>query len=138
MMQPVNMNKVDARALRGFGLTVGAALGLVFGLLLPWLWGGAYPLWPWIAGGALALTGGLKPVWLSPLHRGWMRLALALGWLNTRLILGLVFYGCMTPVGLILRLAGKDSLARRFDPKADSYRVATTPRPNQAHFERPF
>lgn len=138
MTQSVNTNKADARALRGFGLMIGAALGLVFGLLLPWLWGGAYPLWPWLVGGGLALTGGLKPVWLNPLHRGWMRLALALGWLNTRLILGLVFYGCMTPVGLILRLVGKDPLARRFDPKADSYRVATTLRPNQAHFERPF
>lgn len=138
MMQSVNTNKMDARTLRNFGLMIGAALGLVFGLLLPWLWDGTYPLWPWLVGGSLALTGWLKPAWLNLPHRGWMRLALALGWLNTRLILGLVFYGCMTPLGLILRLVGKNPLARRFDPKADSYRVVVTPRPNQAHFERPF
>jgi hypothetical protein len=130
--------KMDAGVLRRFGLTVGAALAVVFGLLLPWLWAGAYPLWPWLAGSGLALLGWLKPAWLTPIYRSWMRLALALGWLNTRLILSLVFYGFMTPVALILRWTGKDPLHRRFDPGADSYRVAATPRPDTTHFERPF
>ncbi len=138
MTQSVNMIEVDARTLRRFGLTVGAMLGFIFGLLLPWLWGSVYPLWPWLAGGGLALTGALKPACLSKLYRGWMQFALALGWLNTRLILGLVFYGFITPMGLMLRLTGKDPLAKRFDPKINSYRVPATPRPNQAHFERPF
>ncbi len=128
----------DARELRRFGLTVGAAFIPIFGLLLPWLWNGPYPLWPWLAGGGLAATGWLKPALLGPVHRLWMWLALALGWVNTRLLLGLVFYGMMAPAGWVLRLLGKDPLARRFDPKADSYRVAATQRPDHSHFERPF
>lgn len=138
MTQSVNTIKVDVRTLQRFGLTVGAMLGFIFGLFLPWLRDSVYPLWPWLAGGVLALTGALKPAWLAQLYRGWMRLALALGWLNTRLILGFLFYGFITPIGLMLCLAVKDPLARRFDPKANSYRVSATPRSNQTHFERPF
>ncbi|MCP5158023.1 MAG: sxtJ [Gammaproteobacteria bacterium] len=138
MTPAMNKSAADIGVLRRFGLTVGAGLSMLFGVLLPWLWDGAYPFWPWLAAGVLVLTGGLKPSWLRPLHRGWMRLALALGWLNTRLLLGVVFYGFMTPLGLILRWAGKDPLTRRFDSKADSYRVAAMPHPDHAHFMRPF
>jgi hypothetical protein len=53
----------------------------------------------------------------------------ALGWVNTRIILGVVFYGLLTPMGLAMRILGKDPLHRQFDPNSDSYRVVRLPRP---------
>ena len=131
-------SEADSRTLRQFGLALGTGLAVMLGLLLPWLWGSAMPLWPWLAGGSLAALGQWRPLWLRSAYRSWMPLALALGWLNTRLLLGLVFYGLLTPMGLALRCLGRDPLRRRFEPLADSYRVAATPRPDRRHFERPF
>jgi hypothetical protein len=138
MKQSVEVTTAGARELRQFGLTVGPAIGIMFGLLLPWLWSGRYPLWPWLIACGLAATGLFKPALLGLPYRVWMRLAAALGWLNTRILLGLVFYVIMVPFGLIMRLAGKDPLAQRFDRNAVSYRVAAKRRPNHSHFERPF
>jgi hypothetical protein len=104
---------------RKFGLLFGA-VGAVLGSYL--LWRGN-PLWPWAfaAGGAFALTGVVAPGLLRPLYRLWMKLAFALAWINTRVLLGLFFYLVMTPVGLVLRAMGKDLLDERIDRRAPSY-----------------
>jgi hypothetical protein len=66
-----------------------------------------------------------------------MALGAVLGWVNTRVILGLIFFGLITPMGLAFRLAGRDPMQRAFDPKATTYRVPRTPRPG-AHMLRQF
>lgn len=50
-----------------------------------------------------------------------MKFAHALGWVNTRILLFLFFYLVITPVAVVTRLIGKDLLAQRIDPDADSY-----------------
>ena len=50
-----------------------------------------------------------------------MKFAFVLGWINTRLILGIFFYLILTPVGLIMRLFGRDPLHRKLDRKATTY-----------------
>ena len=125
------------RTLRGFGLLAGALTGLVFGLALPLILDRPLPAWPWFLGGGLALAGLARPNLLGPVYRGWMALGAALGWINTRLLLGLVFYGLVLPIGLLLRLLGKDPLARGFSTNLTSYRVPSR-KPDRRHFERPF
>ena len=86
-------------------------------------------LWPWFGGGgAFFLVTGLfmEPV-LRPVHAGWMKFAYVLGWINTRLLLGIFFYLVLTPVALVLRLAGKDLLQQRLDRSAQSYWVKREP-----------
>ena len=80
-----------------------------------------WPLWPlpapnlyWLAGaGAFALAGLAWPRVLSPLNAVWMKIGHALGWINTRLILGLVFFLLVTPTGFVARLLGYDPLKLR-------------------------
>lgn len=60
-----------------------------------------------IGGGFLGL---LRPSLLRPVFVGWMMLAFPIGWLVSHLLLGLLFFGVFTPVGLLLRTLGKDSL----------------------------
>lgn len=138
MMESSTRVKTTEAELRRFSLVVGFAFGVIFGLLLPWLWSGRYPVWPWLVAGTLVAAGLWRPVWLGPAYRIWMRLAMALNWLNTRILLALVFYGIMTPLGLTLRLLDKDPLTRRFGRDALSYRVTPTSRPDHSHFEKPF
>ncbi len=80
-------------------------------------------VWPWFLGGAGAFAlGGLiaRPL-LRPVFIGWMKFAFVLGWVNTRIILGLFFYGILTPVGLIMRTFGRDPLTRAITRGPGSY-----------------
>ena len=76
---------------------------------------------------------------LKPVYIGWMTFAFALGWVNTRLFLGLFFYLILTPMGLLVRLLGKDLLDERIDRKASSYWKKRDPAPpDPSRFERMF
>ncbi len=114
--------ELDARGLRQFALTTGALVAALFGLILPWLFGLTFPLWPWPLAAILMLWGLAAPRSLRPVHRGWMRLGLLMNRVTTPLILSLVFFVVFVPAGLILRLAGKDPMKRRPRPDAESYR----------------
>jgi hypothetical protein len=90
-----------------------------------------------MTGVALVILGLLWPRALSVVHRAWMAVGHALGWVNTRILLGIVFYGIVTPMGLVMRLAGRDPMRRGFDAMASSYRVPRAPRPS-GHLTRQF
>lgn len=123
--------------LRKFGFVFAGGLVLFFGLLLPWLFEKPWPVWPWIGAGLFAGTGLLLPGLLRPVYYLWMKLGHALGWINTRIILGLVFFVMFAPVALVLRVFGKDPLKRRLDDEAGSYRVQSEKLPRE-RMERPF
>lgn len=73
-----------------------------------------------LAAGFLVLAVG-APFVLKPVYTLWMKLGLVLGWLNTRILLGLVFFLIFTPVGLLLRIFGRDLLDRSWDKYAPTY-----------------
>ena len=52
-----------------------------------------------------------------------------LGWINARIILSLVFYGIVTPMGVLMRRLSHDPMQRRFNPQATTYRVPKAARP---------
>jgi len=79
--------------------------------------------WGWpLAGAAFFLVTGLfvQPV-LRPIYILWMRFAAILGWLNTRILLGVFYYMIVTPTGWVMRLLGKDLLDLRIDRAAKTY-----------------
>ena len=89
-------------------------------------------------GVALMLTGLLLPPVARRFHTLWMRFAVLLGWVNSRILLGLMFYGVFTPYRLVGRLVGRDPLTRR-GARRDTYwlpRKVTRQTPEQ--FERTF
>ena len=97
--------------------------------------------WPWFAGasGFFLVTGVLARPILRPVYILWMRFAAVLAWFNTRLLLGVFFYGILTPVGFIVRLLGKDPLTRRIDRSASTYWIKREPVPFDAkRYERLF
>jgi len=128
--------ELDRKGLREFGLVTGGILVALFGLLIPWLLGRAFPLWPWIVMAVLAVWSLAAPLSLRHVYRLWMRFGLVLSRITTPLILGIVFYLLLTPMGLLRRLFGSDPMARKFDG-SDSYRVSSRQAPRK-NLERPF
>lgn len=113
---------LDRRGLRDFGLMTGGLFAGIFGVLLPWKFGWQWPIWPWLLLVVLGGMGLLAPQRLEPVYRLWMRLGLGIGAVVSRIILGIVFFCVVTPLGLLMRATGKDPMRRQFDPAAASYR----------------
>ena len=132
-----DIQELDKAGLRKFGITTGVIVCLLFGLLLPWLFSHGLPLWPWIVALILWLWAALLPTTLRPVYKGWMRVGMVLGFINTRIILFILFYLIFLPVGLVMKLFGNDPMARRLQKQQDSYRVIGRER-NNTHFERPY
>lgn len=129
--------ELDAKGLREFGLTTGAIVVGLFGLFFPWVLERPWPFWPWIVGGVLAAWALAAPATLRGVYRGWMRLGLLLGKVTTPIVMGAIFFVIVTPAALVIRLAGRDLLGRRFDPDATTYRVASE-RPAADSLKNPF
>ena len=136
METTVNTNP-DKQELRKFGLVFAGMFILIFGLLLPWIWDKSSPMWPWIVAAVFVAAALLVPMALGPVYRLWMKIGHVLGWINTRIILGVMFFLMFAPVALLLRLLGKDMLKQRLDTSATTYRIASEQLPRD-RMERPY
>ena len=127
---------ITPKQLRSFGCIVGGIFALMG--LWPMLWHGQ-PLRGWAAvlAGLLLLPAAVYPQSLRWPYKGWMAIGHALAWVNTRIILGLIFYGLFTPMGLVMRWWGRDQLCLRHDRQAATYRMHRQPRPS-SHMRRQF
>ena len=137
-MQTTTANTTpDKQELRKFGLIFAGMFMLIFGLLLPWIWDKPTPMWPWIVAAVFITTALIVPGALGPVYRIWMKIGEVLGWINTRIILGLVFFVIFAPVALLFKLLGKDMLRQRLDASATSYRITSEQLPRD-RMEKPY
>ena len=128
--------QVDTKELRRFGLIVGGIF-LIIGLW-PVIFRGESPrIWAASLGGTLVGLGLVFPVSLKHVHRVWMKIGHVLGAINTKIILGIIYYGLITPMGMAMRLMGKDSMHRLLVQDATSYRVVRAARP-RCHMRNQF
>ncbi len=122
--------------MRHFGLLMAAVVVGLFGGLLPWLFSADWPWWPWLLGGAFALSAVVRPQWLAPVYTLWLRFGRIMAVVNSFIILGLIFYGLITPIGLVMRVLRIDPLHR--PPQyPESFRSVSRARPPQ-QMEKPF
>lgn len=128
----------EAREARAFGRGVGGVLVLM-GAYLAWQ-SRAGTLAPGLvaAGALLAGLAGLAPRVLVRPAALWLRLAHGLGWLSTRLALGLLFFLVITPIGLVRRLGGADPLDRRGSPRETYWRPYPPRQRDPRYYERLF
>jgi Saxitoxin biosynthesis operon protein SxtJ len=131
---------VDFNSLRRFAWLVATVLAVVFGALLPWLRGRSvpqWPWWPWIAASVTFLWGWLHPRSLRGPFSLWMLVAKGFARINNRVILAIVFFGLLWPLGATLRILGRNPLARGFKEKTPSYRLKSQPR-SRDHMEKSY
>ena len=102
---------------------------------------------PWVIGFvAAALVVGLgliRPRWLAPLFTLWMIAVFPIAWLVSHVLLAIIYYGLITPLGLLFRLLGRDVLDRRWpasqdNSSEDSYWRDKPSAGNSTHYLRQF
>jgi hypothetical protein len=136
-MNNVEIPVLNTNGLRRFGLTFGVIIGVFFGLLIPWLFRLNFPHWPWIVLLAFTLWSLVAPDSISIFYTFWMRFGLVLNAITSRIILGIVFYFVIMPIGLVMRLRGHDPMNRKFDRELDSYRIESDSK-DKLRMEKPF
>jgi hypothetical protein len=136
----------DDRTLRQFGFIALAGFGLL--AALAWFERGVFGFGLGSAREPIAaFFGGLAGVCLlfslafprgnRPIYLGLSAVALPIGFVLSYLILGTLFYLIIAPIGLVLRLLGKDPLNRGFLRDAPSYWTdARPPRPRESYFRQ--
>ena len=104
---------ISKKQLREFGLLIGFGFPILIGWLLPSLFGHQFRTWTLWIGLPGLLIGLTAPRLLHYPYKGWIALGYALGWINSQIILGLVFILVLQPIAYIMRLTGYDPLRRR-------------------------
>ena len=138
--------KPGRKELRAFGLAFGILFALVFGGLIPLIRQGpevlvspqgTWPFWPWLMGASVIIWSLFHARSLIFLHKPWMKFAEIAGWINTRIIMVLLFFGLIMPIGLIMRLFGYDPMRRKIDNDLETYRIIRQPQ-NKQHMKHPY
>lgn len=129
--------KTDKKTLKKFGLTF-AVVFIILGSLFWWR-GKNYYFYCFIFSSIFLITGFLLPLLLKPIYKLWMALALVLGYVMTRVILSVLFYSILTPVGLIGKLLGNQFLDLKMDKTKESYWNYRKTKPfNKYDYEKQF
>ena len=101
------------KQLREFGLLIGVGFPILVGWLFPSLLGSEFRLWTLWVGIPGLILGLTAPRLLHYPYKCWMALGHALGWLNSHIILGLIFILVLQPIAYVMRFTGYDPLRRR-------------------------
>lgn len=115
----MSKTKVDVKELRKFALTLFCALGILGGILVWRRRNTGFVLWG--IGSSALLGAWVEPNVFKPVYKYWMKMALALGFISSHVILALVYYLVLTPMGLLMRLLGKNPLVLRPDKGLKTY-----------------
>ena len=112
---------ISKKKLREFGLVIGLGFPIFVGLIIPIITGHGFRFWSLLVGCPLLILGILKPGFLFYPYRVWMKSGNVLGWINSRLILGLVYLIILLPIALLMKIIGYDPLRIKKN-KVKSYR----------------
>ncbi len=134
-MHPIK--KLNKTELRQFGFLFGFMVALVFGIIWPFILKHNSGSWPWIVMAVFWVWALVAPQTLNGFYQGFARFGLVLGWINTRLILGVIFYVIITPMGFLRKQFGGDPMHREWREPVETYRIPSHPRTPKS-LENPF
>ena len=136
MNKEVTIN--STKELKSFALVMSWAIPLLFIVIIPWLFstGAKYQVL-WLSGLLLLLYVAF-PKGIYPFYRVWMFIAGILGWINTRLLLGIVFYLLILPIGFVMRTLGKLHYRAKLKDEQDTFWIKNTESLDNDYLERPL
>lgn len=136
-----NLSRTDDNLKQSSDRFFGLTFFVVFLIIALWPLLGQNPVRPVALGIALAflIVALVVPKWLAPLNRLWLKFGELLHRIVSPIILGVMFFGVITPFGLLMRLAGKDLLRMKRDPNCTSYWIRREPPgPEKTSLKRQF
>ncbi len=110
---------------RSFGIVFAVVFGII--AIWPLLHEGGLRWWSLIIGLGFLAVSFVRPTLLAPLNYIWTKFGLLLHRIVNPLIMGILFFIVVTPIGLVMRLGGKDLLRLRFEPNQQSYWIEREP-----------
>jgi hypothetical protein len=130
---------IGAAEIRSFAWIVSAGLVLLVSGG-SWYRGHGFHVWPVAVAVLLVGLAYAMPRAVRPIYSAWMAIGHVLGWINSRIILGIIFYAVFVPIGLVRRMGGRGPIRR--SPSADttltSYRARRSGEIARERMERPF
>ena len=137
MLDEIKNIKTGKKAIREFGILIGIILFIISGVLF-YKEKESFEIFIWLSVVIVSL-GLMLPIILKPFYLIWMTFAIILGWFMTRLILSILFYVIISPIGLFLRLFGKDILGLHYDRSMQSYwNYRDSVEGNNQYYEKQF
>ena len=112
------MDDIKISSNRSFGIVFFVVFSLI--ALYPLTYGGEIRIWSFIISLIFLILGLLNSIILAPLNKIWFKFGILLGKIASPLIMGIIFFLVVTPIGLIMRLLGKDLLNLKYN-KDKSY-----------------
>lgn len=122
---PRHTANVEGSSDRSFGIVFAVVFLIV--ALYPLVYGQGIRLWSLIVAGIFLLLSFAAPAVLAPANKLWMKFGELLHKIVSPVALGIVFYLTVLPIGLLMRLFGKDPLRLRLDTAVDSYWIRREP-----------
>ncbi|MCP4201754.1 MAG: hypothetical protein GY769_07460 [bacterium] len=138
-MALIELNLYPARRdLRWFGLIVLLCFLTIGGLVYWRTESLRLPVGLWAAGALLSgIYYAVEPLRV-PIYRAWMLLVFPIGWTVSHLVLALIYYLLFTPIGLLMRLFGRDPMHRRWNSKTPTYWIDRQETSNLERYFRQF
>jgi hypothetical protein len=132
----MNVFSKSKKQLRHFGLVMAIAIAVLASVLL---WRGN-TAWQYLYAVAAVffITGLTFPRVLAPVEWLWMKFARIMGIITTSIILSIAYYFVVTPIGIVMRIAGRDPLRRRFARRAKSYWMPVDPDGPAGRPDKPY
>ena len=109
----MKQSSISQKQLRQFGFLIGIGFPVIIGWIVPAISGHLFRFWSLWIGVPLFILGILRPRLLFYPYQAWMKIGLALGWINSHIVLGLVFLLVLQPISLIMKLFGYDPLKKK-------------------------
>ncbi|WP_144391837.1 SxtJ family membrane protein [Pleionea sediminis] len=131
----INIDATNHKELRRFALMMSIAIPFIFMALFPWIFNLHVSLWPLFVPSVLIPLSIMAPSLLYPIYWCWMKFALIMGWINTHIILTIVFIALIFPIGLVLRILGKLEYTHKVDDANTTFWKKSN---NENDLERPF
>ncbi|MDP8207365.1 MAG: SxtJ family membrane protein [Candidatus Electryonea clarkiae] len=133
----MNQKRKTNKELRKFAVTMAVAFAIVSVIVLL---KGHSPAWIILLGvsGLFLAFGFIAPQSLRPIEWIWMQIAYYLAIIVTHILVTLTYIVIIIPMGLFLRIIGKDLLKLRFDKKANSYWISIDPDSPSSRPEKPY
>ncbi len=120
-----NSHSIKTSSDRAFGFWF-SGIFLTIALVV-WYKTGNLKIWLLALSAVFGLLGAIRPSILSPLNRMWTKLGLLMGKVVSPIVMGILFFGVVTPMGVVMRIAGKDLLRLKFKPDDKSYWIPRDP-----------
>ena len=135
ILDEIKKIKSTRKELREFGIVMGCFFGILGGLLF---WRHRPFLWAAGLSAAFFVFGFLIPAALKPLQKAWMTIAVMMGFVMSRVILSILFFLVLSPLGILSRLSGKKHLDLTFRKPDPTYWNPVKTQTEKEYYERQY